>query len=98
MGVNNRFTRRVPGVKRIQGESGAPWAKLGIKVSKRTIQRSLRQVRPPQPSNQTWATFLRNHVSAIWACDFLKITDIFFQPIFASSLRKSARAELSTWA
>jgi transposase InsO family protein len=75
LGVNNRLW----GVKRIQGEL----RKLGITVSKRTIQRYLRQARPPQPSNQTWATFLRNHASDIWACDFLHITDIFFQPVFA---------------
>ncbi len=75
MGVNNRLW----GVKRIQGEL----LKLGIKVSKRTIQRYLRQARPPRPVNQTWSTFLHNHASDIWACDFLQITDIFFRPVFA---------------
>jgi putative transposase len=57
--------------------------KLGIHVSKRTIQKYMRHARPPRPLGQTWATFLRNHASEIWACDFLQITDIFFRPLFA---------------
>ncbi len=35
-----------------------------------------------QTSNQTWATFLRNHASQIWACDFLQAYDIFFRTTF----------------
>ncbi len=30
----------------------------------------------------TWATFLRNHASEIWACDFLQTHDIFFRTVF----------------
>jgi transposase InsO family protein len=30
-----------------------------------------------------WRTFLRNHAAAVWACDFLKVTDLFFRPLFA---------------
>ncbi len=37
----------------------------------------------PSPGGQSWATFLRNHASQIWACDFLQTYDIFFRPIFA---------------
>ncbi len=32
---------------------------------------------------KSWSTFLRNHGSQIWACDFLQTCDIFFSPIFA---------------
>lgn len=32
---------------------------------------------------EQWATFLRNHTNDIWACDFLQLTDVFFQPLFA---------------
>lgn len=67
------------GVKRIQGEL----LKLDIRVSKRTIQRYIRQVRPPRPHRQTWATFLHNHAKDIWACDFLQLHDAFFRPLFA---------------
>ena len=75
MACNNRLW----GVKRVQGEL----LKLDIKVAKRTIQRYMRQARPPRPHGQTWATFIRNHADDIWACDFLQVTDVFFRPLFA---------------
>jgi hypothetical protein len=56
------------GAKRIRGEL----LKLGLQVSKNTICKHVRQVRPPHTPNQNWATFLRNHASQIWACDFLQ--------------------------
>jgi transposase InsO family protein len=67
------------GAERIQGQL----AKLGIRVSKRTIQKYVRSARPPRPSGQTWATFLRTHAREIWACDFLQLTDLLFRPVFA---------------
>jgi putative transposase len=57
--------------------------KLGIRVSKRTIQKYMRQVCPPRPRGQNWATFLRNHAKDVWACDFLQVTDLFFGSLFA---------------
>jgi uncharacterized protein YcbK (DUF882 family) len=53
MAAENRWW----GAERIRGEV----LKLNIRVSKRTIQKYLRQVRAPRPSGQTWATFLRCH-------------------------------------
>lgn len=79
MAANNRFARRAPGVKRIQGEL----LKLDIKVSKRTIRRYLQHVHPPRPHGQTWASFLRTHAKEIWACDFLQLHDALFRPLFA---------------
>jgi putative transposase len=70
---------RLWGAERIQGEL----AKLGIRLSKRTIQKYLRGARPPRPAGQSWATFLRNHADDTWACDFLQLTDLFFRPVFA---------------
>jgi putative transposase len=67
------------GSERIRGEL----LKLGIRVSKRTVQKVLRRVRGPRPWGQSWSTFLKNHGSEVWACDFLQTYDIFFQPIFA---------------
>jgi transposase InsO family protein len=66
------------GAKRIQGEL----AKLGIQVSKSAIQKYVQKVRESHPSSQNWATFLRNHASEIWACDFLQTYDIFFRVLF----------------
>ncbi len=54
-----------------------------IRVSKRTIQKYMRQVRPKGASGQNWKTFLRNHATEMWACDFLHVPDLFFRPLFA---------------
>ena len=67
------------GAERIRGEL----LKLGIRVSKRTIQKYPRQAQRPHPSGQRWATFLRNHAGEIWACDFLPVTDLRFRPLCA---------------
>jgi putative transposase len=63
---------RLWGAERIRGEL----AKLGIGASQRTIQTYMRRARPPRPSGQAWSAFLRNHAGAIWACDFLQLTDL----------------------
>jgi putative transposase len=66
------------GAERIRGEL----LKLGIRVAKRTIQKSMRAVRPPAPPRgQRWHTFVRNYT--VWAADFLQTYDIWFRPIFA---------------
>jgi putative transposase len=53
------------GAERIRGEL----LKLKIRVSKRTIQKYMRQARPNRARGQTWKTFLRNHAKDVWACD-----------------------------
>jgi transposase InsO family protein len=70
---------RLWGADRIRGEL----LKLGIKVSKHTIQRYMRAALPSRPQGQRWSSFLRNHAHEIWACDFLQAYDVFFRPIFA---------------
>jgi putative transposase len=67
------------GAERIRGEL----LKLGIRVSKRTIQKYTRHAPRSRPPGQSWATFLRNHAPEIWACDFLQVTDLLFRPLFA---------------
>lgn len=64
------------GAEKIQGEL----LNLGIKVSKRTIQKYMKKVR--KRSSQTWTTFLKNHAHEIWACDFTTVTSLFFIPIY----------------
>jgi len=70
---------RLWGAKRIRGEL----LKLGLTVSKSVIQKYMHQGRPPRTSGQGWSTFLHNQAEAIWACDFLQITDVFFRSLFA---------------
>jgi len=69
---------RLWGAERIRGEL----LKLGIKVSKRTIQKYMRGVRT-RGGGQTWATFLKNHAESTWACDFIHSYDIFFRQVYA---------------
>jgi putative transposase len=64
------------GAERIRGEL----LKLGIEISKRTIQKYIVKVR--QSSGQTWATFLENHAGDIWACDFTVVFDLLFRPLY----------------
>ena len=64
------------GAERIRGEL----LKLGLKVSKRTIQRYMPKKR--KKASQSWATFLRNHATEIWACDFTVVHDLFFRPTY----------------
>ena len=69
---------RTWGAERIRGEL----LKLGIRVSKSTIQKHMYEARKPWSPKQTWATFLRNHASEIWACDFLQTYDVLFRSMF----------------
>jgi hypothetical protein len=66
------------GAERIRGEL----LKLGLRVSKSTIQKYIHEVRKPGSPKQTWGTFLRNHAKEIWACDFLQTYDLFFRTVF----------------
>lgn len=78
------------GAERIRGEL----LKLGIRVSKRTIQKYMKQARPPEERGQTWQTFHTNHADNIWACDFLQLYDVLFRPIFAFFFVKHGTREV----
>ena len=67
---------RLWGAERIRGEL----LKLGIKVCKRTIQKYMPKERKSPSSSQTWATFVKNHIGDIWACDFTVVYDWLFRP------------------
>ena len=63
------------GAERIHGE--LLW--LGIEVSRRSIQKYMPKDRKAHSSSQTWATFLKNQASGIWACDFTVVNDWLFR-------------------
>ena len=63
------------GAERIRGEL----LKLGIEVSKRSIQKYMPKDRKAHSSSQTWTTFLKNQASGIWACDFTVVYDWLFR-------------------
>ena len=74
---------RLWGAERIRGEL----LKLGIEVSKRTVQRYMPKEKKtgssghivPMPFRENWATFLKNQAGGIWACDFTVVYDWLFR-------------------
>lgn len=69
---------RLWGENRIAGEL----AKLGWRVSPRTVAK----YRPNGLSRgrrQGWSTFLRNHASEVWACDFFTVVSVHFRTLYA---------------
>ena len=69
---------RSRGAERIRGEL----LKLEKPVSKSTIQKYMVEAHKTGISKKTWATFLRNHASQIWACDFPQTYDALFRTVF----------------
>jgi len=53
---------------------------LGIALSERTVSRILRRLR--RPPNQTWRTFLHNHVGQIVSTDFFTVPTITMRVLF----------------
>ena len=68
---------RLWGAERIRGEL----LKLGIKGSKRTVQKYMLKVGHNR-SGQTWVTFLKNHIRDICPCDFTVVYDLCFRPLY----------------
>jgi putative transposase len=78
------------GAEHIRGEL----LKLGVRVSTNAIRKYLKQVRLPDSSKQNWGTFLRNHASQVWPCDFLQTYDVLFRAVFVNVVDASS----SSWA
>jgi putative transposase len=74
-----RMARENPrwGAERIRGEL----LKVGIAVSKATVQRYRRRG-PARPPSQTWVTFLRNHRPTIWSADLLTVQILTFRTLY----------------
>ncbi|HET8644354.1 MAG TPA: integrase core domain-containing protein, partial [Vicinamibacteria bacterium] len=77
------------GSERIRGEL----LKLGIRVSKRSVQRSRRRG-PAHPPGQTWRTFLANHARAIWAADLCTVQTLMFKTLYVLVVIAHGRREL----
>jgi putative transposase len=57
--------------------------KLGIRVSPRTVSKYLPKRPPGRPrGDQRWSTFLRNHATAILACDFFVAVTATFRVLY----------------
>jgi len=68
---------RLWGQQRIQAEL----MRLGFQVSARSVAKYMRRAWDGNPS-PGWRRFLKQHASAIWACDFLCVQTIFFKTLY----------------
>ena len=68
---------RLWGQRRIQAEL----ARLGFKVSARTVAKYMQRTHRRGPST-TWRSFLRQNGSQIWACDFCCVRTITFRVLY----------------
>ena len=101
-GPRLRITAETVALIRTMARENALWAaerirgellKLGIKASKRTVQKYMRAARPHPPGGQRWSTFLRNHASDVWACDFLQAYDLFFAPHLHARVHRTGHTQ-----
>jgi hypothetical protein len=58
--------------------------KLGIHVSPRTVRRYMTTSNAPRDDarSQRWSTFMRNHASAVLACDFFVVVTATFRVLY----------------
>jgi hypothetical protein len=80
------------GSERIRGEL----RKLGIVVSKRSVQRYRRRG-PAGPPRQSWRTFLANHRPQIWAADLFTVQTLTFKTLYVPLFITHGRRELVHW-
>jgi hypothetical protein len=77
------------GAERIRGEL----LKLGIAVSRRSVQR-YRRSGPARPPRQSWRTFLANHRPRLWAADLLTVQTLAFRTLYVLFFVAHDRREL----
>ena len=75
--------RRMTMENRLWGQrrNQAELARLGFKVSARTVAKYMRRTHRRGPST-AWRSFLRQHASAVWACDFFCVRTITFRLLY----------------
>jgi hypothetical protein len=85
MASENRYW----GQRRIQAEL----ARLGFKVSARTVAKYMRRPSTGRPS-PSWREFLKRHARDIWACDFFCVQTIWFQTFYVFFAIRHANREV----
>ena len=65
---------------------------LGIVISERTVSRILRRLR--RPPNQTWKTFLHNHVGQMVSTDFFTVPTVTMKVLFVFIVLEHDRRKL----
>src|SRR6266481_7882106 len=74
---------------RIQAEL----ARLGYKVSARTVAKYMRRPHGREPS-PGWRIFLKQHAGEIWACDFISVQTILFRTLYVFFVVRHAGREV----
>jgi len=82
------------GAKRIVGEL---WSKFRIRVHKKTVAKMIRKERPRRPREQSWRTWLRNHISTTWASDFFTVPTLWFGQLHVFFIIKLDTREILHW-
>jgi putative transposase len=73
--------------------------KLGIRVSPRTVRRYMpRSIAPRRGArSQTWSTFVRNHASAVVACDFFVSITATFRVLYVFVVLEVGTRRILHW-
>jgi transposase InsO family protein len=73
--------------------------KLGIRVSPRTVRRSMPSRPTPRlrSGSQKWSTFVRNHARAVLACDFFVAVTATFQVIYVFVVMEVGTRRIVQW-
>ena len=77
------------GQRRIQAEL----ARLGYKVSARTVAKYMRRPHGREPS-PGWRIFIRQHAGETWACDFISVQTILFRTLHVFFVIRHASREV----
>jgi putative transposase len=73
--------------------------KLGIHVSPRTVRRYMTTSSAPRDGarSQLWSTFLRNHASAVLACDFFVVVTATFRVFYVFVVLEVGSRRIRHW-
>ena len=73
--------------------------KLGIRVSPRTVRRYMPRSAAPRGGarSQTWSTFVRNHASAVLACDFFVAVTATFRAFYVFVVLEVGTRRILHW-
>jgi putative transposase len=73
--------------------------KLGIRVSPRTVRRYMPTSRAPRTGtrSQLWSTFVRNHASAVLACDFFVVVSATFRVFYVFVVLEVGTRRIRHW-
>jgi transposase InsO family protein len=78
------------GAERIRGEL----LKLGIVVSRRSVQRYRRRAPARPPPSRSWRAFLANHRPRLWAADLFTVQTLTFRTLYVLLFVTHDRREL----